>query len=85
VRSFRTLPVFSVDAGSNSRMCAPPADAGMCSTPRGTMRNSPTSSPTTRFADVTTGSNSALDFLARPAIPDRPGFLKSRDCFLNRE
>lgn len=37
VRSFATLPVFRVSAGSNSRTCASPSATGLCSTPRGTM------------------------------------------------
>src|SRR5262245_28339515 len=48
VRSFCTLPVFSVEAGSNSRTCASSSATGRCSTPRGTIRNSPSSSQTCR-------------------------------------
>jgi hypothetical protein len=41
VRAPRRLPVFSVPAGSNSRTCTSRLATGRCSTPRGTIRNSP--------------------------------------------
>src|SRR3954452_19140685 len=48
VRSFWTFPVFSVDVGSNRRTCASSSATGRCSTPRGAIRNSPSSSQTCR-------------------------------------
>jgi N-acetylglutamate synthase-like GNAT family acetyltransferase len=48
VRSFRTLPVFRVVPGSNNSTCASSSATGRCSTPRGTIRNSPVSSHTCR-------------------------------------
>ena len=43
VNSFSTLPVFSVEAGSNSTIQHSSSDTGRCSTPRGTTMNSPSS------------------------------------------
>src|SRR5262249_16002716 len=48
VRSFCTLPVLRVEAGSNRRTWTSSSATGRCSTPRGTMRNSPASSQTER-------------------------------------
>src|ERR1700675_3455077 len=41
VLSLITFPVFKVDFGSNSRTCVSSSETGRCSTPRGTMINSP--------------------------------------------
>lgn len=43
VRSLTTLPVFRVEAGSNSRNQHSSSATGLCSTPRGTTTNSPSS------------------------------------------
>ena len=46
VSSFSTFPVFSVDAGSKSRIQRSSSATGLCSTPRGTTMNSPSWSDT---------------------------------------
>src|SRR5215469_9256680 len=43
VRSFTTLPVFTVVSGSNSSSQHSSSATGLCSTPRGTTMNSPSS------------------------------------------
>ena len=48
VRSLRTLPVLRVDVGSSNNTWTSRSATGLCSTPRGTTKNSPSSSSTTR-------------------------------------
>ena len=52
MRSFTTLPVFNVEAGSNSRNQHSSSATGLCSTPRGTTMNSPSSTHSWTVAEL---------------------------------
>ena len=67
VRSFWRLPVFSVLRGSKSSTCVSASATGRCSTPRGTMMNSPGSTIASWFSAQAKRSrwNSILDHCLR--------------------
>src|SRR5215210_4175924 len=71
VSSFRTLPVFSVEAGSKSITCTSSSATGRCSTPRGTTIISPSSNHTSR---------SRNSILSRPSITKNSSSSSSWWC-----